>query len=277
MRRKKLPAAHWIRPYGCASSNHRRLHIPLQSIHVAASVFNRKTGRQKGCENKQWNAKLSPLFGNMRINSLKTDDASCWQLRKSAFRSTAIRLRHVRWCRPFSMLLLQNIHLKMDQWHDYFADWKWSDVNVKADKKWQSILPVFLYCDNITLPKCPRPNTLSNRNESIVNPVDDGNCDDDWRRDSYALSLYWSPRTTCGRHLFAPDAAAAGNVSPPMGCCGWNGWYGILNCGVVGCCTIGDCATYWALFATFKLSNGWMICVNSISHYYCSHSSIDEK
>lgn len=39
--------------------------------------------------------------------------------------------------------------------------------------------PVFLYCDSITLPKCPRPNTLSNRNESIVKPIDDGNCDDD--------------------------------------------------------------------------------------------------
>lgn len=156
------------------------------------------------------------------------------------------------------MLLLQNIHLtnkymKRIGFYTYGCHWQGR----------QSNLPVFLYCDNITLPKCPRPNTLSKRNASIVKPVDNGNCDDAWRRDSYALSLYWSPRTTCGRDLFAPEAAAC-NTSLMSGCCCcccWNGWYGILNCGVVGCCTIGDCGTYWALFTTFKLSNGCMICV----------------
>lgn len=154
------------------------------------------------------------------------------------------------------MLLLQNIRLKIITISGGF---NWAANG--SQKSGLSTVPVFLYCDNITLPKCPRPNTLSKRNESIVKPVDNGNCDDAWRRDSYALSLYWSPRTTCGRDLFAPEAAAC-DVSPMSGCCCcWNGWYGILNCGVVGCCTIGDCGTYWALFRTFKLSNGWMICV----------------
>lgn len=116
------------------------------------------------------------------------------------------------------------------------------------------ILPVFLYCDSITFPKCPLPNTLSRRNASIVNPLCCGGigC---WRCVSNVLSLYCKLRATWGRR-FCVAVVLLGivdGISATFGNCGY------ICCGVVGCCTIGGCDTYWALLFTFKLSNVWTI------------------
>lgn len=120
------------------------------------------------------------------------------------------------------------------------------------------IIPVFLYCDRITFPKWPLPRTLSKRNESIVKPTSCGTvC---WRCVSNALSLYCRFRATCGRR-FCVAAVLIGivdGISVKFGNCGYS-CCGTLYCGVDGCCTIGDCVTYWALLFTFKLSNGWTI------------------
>lgn len=118
------------------------------------------------------------------------------------------------------------------------------------------VLPVFLYCDKMTLPKWPRPSTLNKRKWSILRP---GVCDDG-RLDSYVLSLYCRPRTTRGWRLPL--------VLSCIGCCTGMWWCCVcgngcgctLYCGVRGCCTIGGCSTYCGLLLTLRLSNDCTIC-----------------